>query len=315
MSRRSQRRQAGPSPADGPSASQQPVQYPEIFVAWMPDVALPQPFDPDTYPLDGKQPGSLAEPPLEPYDPDSFVQWGRQRFGDAWFELRTTMIRERRCADLAADSVYRRRQQALRVAERMLERRPLEPAAGVEDAGWKRLWARMASGRPEKPRTQKKHRNWSEERHQFRRFFQREDAVDNVRSERENRQSSKVNNSDDEDANDGGRPSKKTRITAKGKGKQTLPDADTDSDWPPDAIAQKEREDLERLLEIESRWTGKPKRKMTEVQRLFRQWETAHVSTRSGHQTRTTSIIFCQNQPQIQIRLQASARSLELVVL
>ncbi|CAJ2508216.1 Uu.00g094020.m01.CDS01 [Anthostomella pinea] len=80
-----------------------------------------------------------------PYDADAYAAWGRERFGEEWYQSRNTMLEER---DIYRyDPVYKERQKALRVMEHKVERRPFEPglrAGGIHDPGWKRLWARLS---------------------------------------------------------------------------------------------------------------------------------------------------------------------------
>ncbi|KAI1161955.1 hypothetical protein F5B18DRAFT_413393 [Nemania serpens] len=101
-----------------------------------------QTFDPDTYDLDKRMPCS---PALELYDPETYASWGREHFGEEWYELRKTMLEER---DIYHnDPIYKGRQRKLRIMEHKAERRPFRPglrAGEMEDAGWKRLWARLS---------------------------------------------------------------------------------------------------------------------------------------------------------------------------
>lgn len=52
----------------------------------------PTTYDPDTY--DPNAPPSRTPEP-EPHTPESYAVWGRERFGEEWYELRETMLRER----------------------------------------------------------------------------------------------------------------------------------------------------------------------------------------------------------------------------
>ncbi|KAH6630540.1 hypothetical protein B0J18DRAFT_488317 [Chaetomium sp. MPI-SDFR-AT-0129] len=108
---------------------------------------VPQTFDFDTYDPEAPVPGT---PEPEPYDPETYTAWGRKHFGEAWYELRETMLRERNIY-LLPDKVYLKRQRALRVLEHKVEGRLFRPAnrvAWMDGENWKRLWSRLSEVLP-----------------------------------------------------------------------------------------------------------------------------------------------------------------------
>ncbi|KAI1176696.1 hypothetical protein F4777DRAFT_247829 [Nemania sp. FL0916] len=105
---------------------------------------LQQTYDPDTYNPDTRMPWT---PEPEPYNPESYAAWGLKHFGERWYTLRKTMLEERNIY-LESDPVYKERQRKLRIIEHNAERRPFEPgpqAREMNDASWKRLWARLST--------------------------------------------------------------------------------------------------------------------------------------------------------------------------
>ncbi|KAK0628686.1 hypothetical protein B0T17DRAFT_614569 [Bombardia bombarda] len=111
------------------------------------EMLVPQTYDPDTYDPDGPVPWT---PEPEPYDPETYAAWGRKHFGEEWYKLRETMLRERNIYRVS-DPVYLERQKALRVIEHKIEGRPFRPAlrAGeMSNKDWKRLWSRLSKVLP-----------------------------------------------------------------------------------------------------------------------------------------------------------------------
>lgn len=47
------------------------------------EMLISQTYDPDTYDPDGRMPWT---PEPEPYDPETYEAWGRQHFGEDWYE-------------------------------------------------------------------------------------------------------------------------------------------------------------------------------------------------------------------------------------
>ncbi|KXX78216.1 hypothetical protein MMYC01_205056, partial [Madurella mycetomatis] len=111
------------------------------------EMLVPQTYDPDTYDPDGPVPWT---PEPEPYDPKTYAAWGRRHFGEEWYKLRETMLRERNIYRVS-DPVYLERQRALRVMEHKIEGRPFRPthrAGRMFNKDWKRLWSRLSKTLP-----------------------------------------------------------------------------------------------------------------------------------------------------------------------
>ncbi|KAF5962593.1 hypothetical protein FBULB1_14009 [Fusarium bulbicola] len=84
---------------------------------------VPRTYDPDTYDFDARMPWT---PEPEPYDSETYSAWGRNHFGEEWYQLRKVMLEERNPHD-KSEPVYIERQQALRVMEHQTEGRPFRP--------------------------------------------------------------------------------------------------------------------------------------------------------------------------------------------
>ncbi|KAI1169704.1 hypothetical protein F4777DRAFT_192560 [Nemania sp. FL0916] len=101
-------------------------------------------WDPDTY--DPYHEVSWMPEPEE-YNPETYMKWGLEYFGERWYELRYAMLQGRNIY-LEHDPVYRERQRYLRVLEHQVERRPFKPgprSGRTDDPGWKRLWTRLSA--------------------------------------------------------------------------------------------------------------------------------------------------------------------------
>ncbi|KAH8746081.1 hypothetical protein F5883DRAFT_585880 [Diaporthe sp. PMI_573] len=111
------------------------------------EILVPQTYDPDTYDPDGPVPWT-TEP--EPYDPTTYATWGRKHFGEEWYNLRETMLRERNIYR-DSDPVYLERQRALRVMEHKIEGRPFRPglrSGQISNKDWQRSWSRLSKVLP-----------------------------------------------------------------------------------------------------------------------------------------------------------------------
>ncbi|KAM7210729.1 hypothetical protein V8F06_013891 [Rhypophila decipiens] len=173
---------------------------------------VPQTYNPDTYDPDGRLPGT---PEPEPYDAETYSSWGQKHFGEEWYKLRETMLRESNTFCLL-DPVYLERQRALRVMEHKIDGRPFRPAFRMLDKGWQRLWSRLSKVLPRvQPPTpassvandgdgdtnlsgsstylffkdpweileyERQHFKWSEEHYQFERIFLKEERIDSTRA-------------------------------------------------------------------------------------------------------------------------------------
>ncbi|KAK3371642.1 hypothetical protein B0T24DRAFT_530639, partial [Lasiosphaeria ovina] len=176
------------------------------------EMLVPQTYDPDTYDPDGPVPWT---PEPEPYDPETYAAWGRKHFGEEWYKLRETMLRER--------NIY--------------QGRPFRPAlrAGkMSNKDWKRLWSRLSKVLPrvqpptpasshaddsdgdtnlsgfstydptpsprepspvpvfgdawERLEYERKRSCWSEEEYQFERIFRKEERIDWARAKHEDQE-------------------------------------------------------------------------------------------------------------------------------
>jgi len=149
--------------AETDGAQQEPKAPPPNALVLGVPMWVPQTFDPDTYNPDGQRPRT---PEAEAAEPESYSAWGRERFGNDWFEQRRTMLQERNIY-VITDRVYQARQRALRVLEHTTEGRPFRPYVqhtlsgdgtsygedNLQDKGWRRLWARLSPPSVENPST------------------------------------------------------------------------------------------------------------------------------------------------------------------
>jgi hypothetical protein len=100
----------------------------------------PQRHDPNAYHPNKRRPWT---PEPEPYDPDTYVAWGREHFGNDWYQQRKEMLQERNIY-LRHDPVYNKRQRALRRMEDEKQEGKLPPKGKT----WQQLmaWARVHYG-------------------------------------------------------------------------------------------------------------------------------------------------------------------------
>lgn len=114
------------------------------------DIIVPRTFHYDSYGPNAPPPGT---PEPESHTAERYAAWGRNYFGEEWYNQRERMLRERRIY-MDRDLVYEQRQKALRVLEHIIEGRLHLPGIAGGKTGaesWKRLWARISDVVPKLP--------------------------------------------------------------------------------------------------------------------------------------------------------------------
>ncbi|KAI1196651.1 hypothetical protein F5X97DRAFT_344429 [Nemania serpens] len=127
------------------------AQRPQVSIeAYKEELLVPRTSHYDSYDPNAPLPGTLE---AESHTPERYAAWGRNRFGEEWYNQRETMLQERRIY-MVHDPVYEQRQKALRVLERIIEGRPQLSGAvrgKTEGKCWDRLWARISDLVPKLP--------------------------------------------------------------------------------------------------------------------------------------------------------------------
>ncbi|KAK0708510.1 hypothetical protein B0H67DRAFT_496202, partial [Lasiosphaeris hirsuta] len=156
-------------------------------------------YDPDTYDPDGPVPWT---PEPGPYDPKTYTAWGRKHFGEEWYKLRETILRERNIYRIS-DPVYLECQKALRVIEHKIEGRLFRPVlrpptpaySHADDNDGNINLSRFSTYDPtplprepspvpvfgdvwERLEYERKRSCWSEKEYQFERIFRKEERID-----------------------------------------------------------------------------------------------------------------------------------------
>ncbi|KAI1178843.1 hypothetical protein F4777DRAFT_575495 [Nemania sp. FL0916] len=111
------------------------------------EVVVPISFCSNSYDPDVPPPGTTAP---ESQTPERYAAWGRDHFGEEWYQQREKMLRERNIY-MDCDERYKERQRVLRTLEHHAEGRPSMPGPSSGEMlheTWKRLWARLSKGLP-----------------------------------------------------------------------------------------------------------------------------------------------------------------------